>query len=47
MVQLCNLVKAGYGSVEELRKLDSDDFLDLLEYESISNDIYSYKSKVD
>jgi hypothetical protein len=36
------LVKKGYGSLEEIRALDSLDFLDLVEYESMQNDIERY-----
>lgn len=33
------LAKAGYGSVAELRELDTKEFLDIVEYEQISNAI--------
>jgi len=33
------LVEAGFGSLKEIRALDSRDFLDLVEFKSIQNDI--------
>lgn len=39
---LLSLVKAGYGSLAELEALDTSDFLDLVEFESISRDIEAY-----
>ncbi len=33
------LTKQGYGTLAEIRELDTPDFLDLLEYESIVNAI--------
>jgi len=44
-MQVCNLVKAGFGSLKEIEELDSDRFLDLIEYEAISMDINAYISK--
>jgi len=44
-MQVCNLVKAGFGSLREIEELDSDRFLDLIEYEAISMDINAYISK--
>lgn len=38
MTVLC-LCKAGFGSVEYLESLDTDDFLDLVEFEEISRAI--------
>ena len=38
MTIIC-LSKAGYGSLSEIRKLDTPEFLDLVEYENISRDI--------
>jgi len=46
MMQCCNLSKAGFGSIREIKEMDTDEFLDLLEYEAISNDIYTFNSKV-
>jgi len=43
MMQCCNLSKAGFGSIQEIREMDTDDFLDILEYEAISNDIFEHK----
>jgi len=34
-----SLSKKGYGTLEYLRSLDSDDILDLIEFENISSDI--------
>jgi hypothetical protein len=39
---LLSLVKAGYGSLAELEALDTPDFLDLVEFESISRDIEAH-----
>ena len=36
IMQLC---KKGYGSLAELNDLDTPEFLDLVEFESIINDI--------
>ena len=33
------LVKAGYGSLKEIQNLDTEDFLDCIEYEYIQNTI--------
>ena len=33
------LSKKGYGSLTELKELDTPEFLDLVEFESITNDI--------
>jgi dihydroneopterin aldolase len=33
------LSKKGYGNIDFIRSLDSDDFMDLIEYENICNDI--------
>jgi len=41
-ITLLSLVKAGYGSLAELEALDTDDFLDLVEFESISRDIEAH-----
>jgi hypothetical protein len=41
--QVCRLVKSGYGSFIDISSLDSDDFLDLLEYEEISNIIQEHQ----
>jgi len=46
MMQCCNLSKAGFGSIREIKEMDTPEFFDLLEYEAISNDIYAYKTKV-
>lgn len=43
MIQCCNLVKAGYGTLKEIQELDSPEFLDLMEYEDISTKIYQKK----
>lgn len=39
---LCYLCKKGFGTLEELEALDTDDFLDLIEFENISQDIENY-----
>lgn len=36
MIQCCNLVKAGYGTLQDVQAMDTPDFLDALEYEEIS-----------
>lgn len=36
---LLSLAKAGYGTVTELKKLDTDDFLDMIEFEHMARDI--------
>lgn len=41
-ITLLSLVKAGYGSLAELEALDTDDFLDLVEFESISKNIKTH-----
>jgi len=46
-MQVCNLVKAGFGSIKEIQNLDSDIFLDLIEYEDMSSDIHAHISKGD
>ena len=33
------LCKAGFGSLKEIKELDTKEFLDILEYESILSDI--------
>lgn len=35
------LCKKGYGSLKELKQLDTDDFLNIVEYENMLNDIES------
>lgn len=39
------LCKAGYGTIAEIERFDSATFLDLIEYENISNDIQTYLLK--
>jgi len=34
-----SLTKKGYGSLDTIKKLDTDDILKILEYESIVSDI--------
>ena len=41
------LCKAGYGTLEYIRQLDTPDFLDLVEYEQISNAIQRHLAKGD
>jgi hypothetical protein len=36
---MLSLVKSGYGSIIELRNLDTPDFLDMVEFEHISRAI--------
>jgi hypothetical protein len=36
------LAKAGYGTVAEIRGMDTPEFLDLVEFESISRDIETH-----
>lgn len=42
MMQCCNMVKAGFGTLTDIQALDTPEFLDILEYECISNDIQKY-----
>jgi hypothetical protein len=35
----CSLSRAGYGTLSEIEKLDTPDFLDLVEFERINRDI--------
>jgi hypothetical protein len=37
-----SLVKEGYGSLVELRDLDTPEFLDLVEFENINGQIEAY-----
>jgi hypothetical protein len=37
------LAKQGYGTIAEIRDMDSPEFLDLMEYEAISNAIERYR----
>ena len=36
------LAKAGYGTVADIRAMDAQEFLDLIEFESIQRDIETY-----
>lgn len=45
MMNVCCLVKAGYGSMREIVELDTPEFLDALEFESMGNAVSSYKMK--
>ena len=36
---IMQLSKKGYGSLSEMREIDTPEFLDLVEFESIINDI--------
>lgn len=36
------LVKQGYGSLADIRELDTEELLDILEYEQIQNRIENY-----
>jgi hypothetical protein len=40
----CALVKAGYGTLSDIRELDTPDFLDIIEFESISSDVMAWES---
>lgn len=42
-MQIFNLIKYGMGSFEEIKKLDSPEFLDMLEYYAICSKIESYE----
>jgi len=37
------LAKQGYGSIKEIRAMDTKEFLDLVEYEQISQSIERYQ----
>ena len=37
------LVEAGYGTMKEVRQMDTPEFLDLIEVEMIKRDIQKYK----
>ena len=39
---LMHLARQGYGSLMELRQLDTPDVLDLIEYENIQADVQEY-----
>lgn len=41
MATCITLSRNGYGSIKEIKSLDTKDFLDLVEYENIKNDIES------
>ncbi|WP_428613305.1 hypothetical protein [Pseudoalteromonas sp.] len=43
MMTACMLVKAGFGSLAEIQELDTDDFLDLVEFMQISNEIEKHQ----
>jgi len=43
MLTYLALSKAGYGSLAELRDLDTPDLLDIVEFEMMTSDIESYK----
>lgn len=45
MFTLCALSKAGYGTITELKQLDTDDIMDMIEFESISADIQHYEQQ--
>ncbi|WP_165388736.1 hypothetical protein [Aliarcobacter butzleri] len=36
-----SLVKKGYGSLKELKKLDTDEIINIIDYENMMNDIES------
>lgn len=38
-MMLFHLAKVGYGNIAELKELDTPEFLDLVEFEQISNAI--------
>lgn len=42
MLQCCSLASAGYGSLSEIQKLDTQEFLDCLEFEEIKHNIIMY-----
>ncbi|MFW3412303.1 hypothetical protein ACN9J3_06175 [Aliarcobacter butzleri] len=35
------MVKKGYGSLKELKKLDTDEIINIIDYENMMNDIES------
>lgn len=39
---LMALCKMGYGSLKEMKELDTPEVLDLIEYEHIQSDVQSY-----
>ena len=41
-MEILFIVKAGYGSLEEIKSLDTTDYLDIIEFESIQNDIQNH-----
>jgi hypothetical protein len=41
MMNCCALVKAGYGSLNEVMNFDTKEFLDCCEYEYIQNTVQS------
>ncbi len=44
-IQAFALVKEGFGSILEVNKLDTDDFLDAIEYLNIQGEIEAYEIK--
>ncbi|MFW2306489.1 hypothetical protein [Aliarcobacter butzleri] len=36
-----SLVKKGYGSLKELKELDTDEIINIIDYENMMNDIES------
>ncbi|MFX4154232.1 hypothetical protein ACOL23_04735 [Aliarcobacter butzleri] len=36
-----SLVKKGYGSLKELKQLDTDEIINIIDYENMMNDIES------
>lgn len=45
MMTLLALVKAGYGSLEELKSLDTTEYLDIVEFETIRGRIEAYEAE--
>jgi hypothetical protein len=41
-VSILNICKKGYGTLQEIKKLHVDEFLDILEYENIINTVEEY-----
>jgi len=45
MLTYLALVKAGYGTLKEIRELDTPELLDIIEYEQITADIMAWETR--
>jgi hypothetical protein len=42
MMEMLFIVKAGYGSLKEIKELDTPDYLDIIEFERMQSDIQDH-----